>query len=143
MRRSPTIKSKWRDTPWVPEPGSKIGGMYTYTLNGITHHLGIDEQEAGERMGNESFGEYASNPSLPCKPVISGWEYFDQRPGIKDPNITDWDYIAKANTIWTDADIEVLRRMKAKNCSWLQCAVALFRTPDACESKWYFLSLTA
>ena len=130
-----TIKSKWRDTPWVPEPGSPLGPAYSYTLGNETHYLSREEQEAGERMGCQSYLDYACGVPQFMQHTSGGWEYFDQRPGIRGANMTDWEYLTKANRWWAEEDINELLSLRRRHCSWLECSVRLGRTVSACKCK--------
>ena len=140
MSSSLTIKSKWRDAPWHPEVGSNLGGMYTYTLNGNTHYLGRDEQEAGERMGNQSYLDYAYGIAEPVKHARGGWEYFDERPGMRGPDMRIITFHNNGHRVWTKWEEEELMRMRKYGVSWLECAAALLRTPGGVRQKWLHLS---
>lgn len=135
MSSSLTIKSKWRDTPWVPEPGSPLGPAYVYTLGNETHYLSREEQEAGERMGCQSYLDYACGVPQYMQHITGGWEYFDKRPGIRGANMTDWEYMTNGNRWWSEEDINELLRLRRCRCSWLECAVRLGRTVSSCKSK--------
>lgn len=139
MSRRVTIKSKWRDTPWEPEPGSPLGPAYSYTLGDQTHYLSREEQEAGERMGCQSYLDYACGVPQSMQHITSGWEYFDKRPGIRASDMTDWEYLSNGNRWWSEEDLNELLRLRRRNCSWLECAVVLGRTADACKKKWHVL----
>ena len=131
-----TIRSKWRDTTWVPEPGSKLGPAYVYTLGTETHYLSREEQQAGERMGCQSYIDYAFGVPQSMQHITAGWEYFDQRPGIRNPNLSDWEYLANGNRRWTEQDLKELIRLRRSKCSWLECAMVLGRGMEACKAKW-------
>lgn len=75
-----TIRSKWRDAAWSPEQGSPLNPIYTYCLNGEWHTLSDEEKQAGERVGCQTFIEYAQTPTI-YQQGTGGWEMFDGRPG--------------------------------------------------------------
>jgi hypothetical protein len=54
--------------------------LYTYQLNGLIHTLSDEERQAGERVGYQTYDQYAQAATV-YKEGNGGWEFFDQRPG--------------------------------------------------------------
>lgn len=54
--------------------------LYTYQLNGVIHTLSDEERQAGERVGYQTYDQYALTATV-YKEGHGGWEFFDERPG--------------------------------------------------------------
>jgi hypothetical protein len=54
--------------------------LCTYELNGVIHTLSDEERQAGERVGYQTYDQYAQTATV-YKEGNGGWEFFAQRPG--------------------------------------------------------------
>jgi hypothetical protein len=54
--------------------------LYTYELNGVIHTLSDEERQAGERVGYQTYDQYAQTATV-YEEGHGGWEFFAQRPG--------------------------------------------------------------
>ena len=99
-----TIRSKWRDKEWTPEPGSKLGGCYTYVFDGALHTISRAEVAAGERVGCGTHWDYARGEAPP-PPGRGGWELFDKRPA---PTASVEPWLVRGDARWSELDIQQL-----------------------------------
>jgi hypothetical protein len=94
-----TIQSKWRDAAWSPEQGSPLNPIYTYWINGELHTLSDEEKQAGERVGYQTFEEYAQTPTI-YQQGKGGWQMFDDRPGaVESMDVNGDTHYSKAEDI--------------------------------------------
>lgn len=124
-----TIKSRWQDRPWVPEPGS-ILGTYSYTLDGVTHTITEREVRAAERMGRQSHRDYGATCEQPTTPR-GGWELFDLRPGATGEKPAD----DLGNTRWTASQDAKLCRLYMNGTGLTELAEMMHRSERACVTR--------
>ena len=137
-----TVKSKWLDKPWEPEPGSRQGPAASYLHDGQVKHLSWAELQAGERVGSESYLDYAFGAQPPSS-GRGGWELFEDRPGITEEDRPDDDLISNGTYRWNLQDTATLIRLAKLQVDWTTIALIVKRTPSACRARWNKLSLGA
>lgn len=130
-----TVKSKWLDKPWHPEPGSRQGPAASYLHDGQVKHLSWAELQAGERVGSESYLDYAFGAQPPSS-GRGGWELFEDRPGIAEEDRPDDDLISNGTYRWNLQDTATLIRLAKLQVDWMTIALIVKRTPSACRARW-------
>jgi len=124
-----TIRSKWRDAAWSPEQGSPLNPIYTYSLNGEWHTLPDEEKQAGERVGTQTFVDYAIRPTI-YQQGKGGWEIFDDRPGkVQIAN-------AMGDLHWSKASDEALMHLRKQGYAWTTIAKGLNRSTNAVIARY-------
>ena len=124
-----TIRSKWRDAAWSPEQGSPLNPIYTYSLNGEMHTLPDEEKQAGERVGCQTFEEYAQTPTI-YQQGKGGWEMFDDRP--HKMQIAN----AMGDQHWSRASDEALIHLRKERYAWAMIAAGLNRSVSAVIARY-------
>ena len=129
MSSTITLKSKWQDKEWTPEPGSPMNPMRSYVLNGEIHWLSDEERQAGERVGAQTHTEYAITPT-DYGTGQRGWEYFDARPGATQIEN------ANGDSHWTQQQDALLIQLRRSGWTFRRIAVHIQRTEVACDARY-------
>jgi hypothetical protein len=107
----------------------------SYLHDGEVKHLSWAELQAGERVGSESYLDYAfgqaGHPS-----GRGGWELFEDRPGITGEDYTVVEMISNGYSVWSVRDQQTLLRLaKQLDNDWWTIGLVLKRSPSACRKQ--------
>jgi hypothetical protein len=103
--------------------------LYTYHLNGEIHTLSDEERQAGERIGYQTYEQYAQTSTV-YHEGHRGWELFDQRPGKTERQSL------KEEMPWSLAEDQAIMYLYRQGHMWEIIAGQLNRSIGAVSRRW-------
>ena len=103
--------------------------LYTYQLNGVIHTLSDEERQAGERVGYQTYEQYAQAATV-YHEGHRGWELFDQRPGKTERQTL------KEEMPWSLAEDQAIVYLYRQGHMWEIIAGQLNRSIGAVSRRW-------